>query len=239
MKEHPEAEIFSGHAKMYDELLQEFKFNWTTSSEVELLRRGDSAEIFSRLSNRTLVPTTGTCYRMSLYDRIGGYNAAYRLIEDAPLYLKAARSGIKFHWIDGLDAGRHRAGGLCHSEINYQSATFRRFTEDRIDIFKQEVFPYLDKIFLHDIGPMIRAWYSTRNMYEKTHSSNLFCRILVRLRHSTLPTVLRAWLGAANREITRREELRVCVHFSGIYGKVFCRHYFAVVKRLLGKGTNM
>ena len=188
--------IFSGTALMCGLELNQINGQWSSPAEAALIREGNCRKIFSRLSNRTLIPTTGTCYRMSLLERLGGYDTTYHLIEDAPLYLKAARTGAGFRWINNLIVGRHRAGGVCHKGIDYMDPAFCRYTEDRMRIFRKEVFPYLAQIDPKEFDAMLELWYNSRSRYVKSHGKTSAARGWIYLRYSTLGTIL--WCLAAS-----------------------------------------
>lgn len=202
-----DVEIFSGHAKMYDQLLKTPRYNWTTTAEVNLIRQGDSKKIFSRLSNRTLIPTTGTCYRMKLLDRVGGYDRSYKLIEDAPLYLKAARLGAKFCWIDDFVAARHRAGGMCHSKTDYRSSSFRKYTKDRMRIFKKEVFPYIARLDPIDLDPMLKLWYASRYKYKKSHGIGFVGEWIIHFCNFTFFVITYSIVFSHDMESTFKDKL--------------------------------
>ena len=183
-------DIVSGQVKQCNIDLSETGHNWASSSEVDLIRSGNNANIFSKLSNRTFIPTTGTCYRMSFLESMGGYDRSYRLIEDAPLYLKSARLGARFGWIDDMIIAKHRAGGLLHKKLDYKDKAFRMYIKDRMRIFRYEVFPYIGQIHETDINPMLMLWYLCRTRYELAYSSNFLKRIFMRIRNNTAATVL-------------------------------------------------
>ncbi|MBQ7083600.1 MAG: glycosyltransferase [Oscillospiraceae bacterium] len=219
--------VFSGHVKMCDENLENPRYNWTSGAEVKIIREGDSKRIFSKLSNRTLIPTTGTCYRMSLLERLNGYDTDYCLIEDAPLYLKLARIGAGFCWIDDFVAAKHRDGGTCHSEIDYKKTSYQKYTKDRMRIFKKEVFPYAARVLSIDMEPMLQLWYTSRARYEKSHSDTLLHRILIRLKNTTPFIVALGIFGFSDKGCS--------VKAKGIaYAKIMKRWLKSIPKRYIG-----
>ena len=197
---------------------------WTDVSDVRLIKSGDQKKIFSRLSNKTIIPTTGVFYRMSLLESYGGYDTSYKLIEDTPLYLKAARRNAGFQWVDDIVIARHRDGGVCYSGDNYSSPVFQRFTEDRIRIFQQEVFPYLDRIYPEDISLMLKLWHSSKERYIKSHSAKGLKRVPLRIRLLTLPTMLKKLSTVKKDDFGPKEKglaLRVTrQYFKYLFGRI-------------------
>lgn len=237
MDEAPEyVGAFCGHVKMCDQNLESPRWNWTTSAEKSLIQEEDSRKLFSRLSSRTLIPTTGTCYRMDLLEKMGGYDCSYILIEDAPLYLRLTRNGVVFRWIEGLVAACHRDGGTCHSVVDYKSPTMRKFTADRIRIFKQEVFPYAVIIYPYDMQAMLELWYSSRSRYEKAHSGNIFQRVLLRMRHNTVCVIAYALFLDKKNDFTLREKSYAFARIMKRYLKNAPKRYLTPVGKILKKG---
>ena len=135
---------------------------------INAIKHLDSQELFSRLSHTFTIPTTSTCYRMSLYEKTGPYNDEYFIIEDAPFYLKMARMGIKFHWVEDFIAARHRDGGVSHGNTMKLSESYRKYRYDEITCYKKEILPYKSLILNpDDMKKMNDKWeYLDRSYFE-------------------------------------------------------------------------
>ncbi|MBP7508045.1 MAG: glycosyltransferase [Prolixibacteraceae bacterium] len=53
-----------------------------------------------RLDGRRIISTLGVFASRKLIENIGGFDVKYKLLEDAPLWFKIMKSGIKFHYLD-------------------------------------------------------------------------------------------------------------------------------------------
>ena len=137
-------------------------------SGAKVIRDGTPAELFSRMSHTFTIPTTSTCYRLSLYDRVGPYDTTYYIIEDASFFLRFSRAGIRVHWIDDMIGARHRDGGVSHSQPKKITETYRRYRYDEVLIYEREILPYQDRLLPEDRKKMLEKWECIRRSYEIT-----------------------------------------------------------------------
>lgn len=134
---------------------------------INAIKRLSGDQMFSRLTHTFTIPTTSTAYRMTLYDFLGGYDTDYFIIEDAPLYIRMAREGISFHWIDGLVGARHRDGGISHGNTLNLSEGYRRYRYDEITFFQKEVLPYEERILPDDLKKAHEKWKWIQREYDR------------------------------------------------------------------------
>ena len=134
---------------------------------INAIRNMNSKQMFSRLTHTFTVPTTSACYRMKLYDIVGPYDEDYYIIEDAPLYIKMARMGLRFYWIDDMIGARHRDGGISHGNTLGLSESYRRYRLDEITFFKKEVLPYKKQILPADRVKMQQKWEYVQRSYDQ------------------------------------------------------------------------
>lgn len=163
-----EAYIVSAKIAMCGHELSDIREYFPDDEGVQAIKTMSSQEMFSRLSHTYTIPTTSSCYRMSLYEKVGNYDEGYFIIEDAPLYIKMARLGIEFHWIDDMIAARHRDGGISHGNTNNLSEAYRRYRYDEIILYKTEILPYKDQIFPRDYRKMMNKWKYLDRAYFQT-----------------------------------------------------------------------
>lgn len=165
-----DAYIISAQTAMCGEKLDEVRSYEPSTDGIQAIKNMTPEEMFSRLSHTFTIPTTSTCYRMSLYDLVGPYSEEYFIIEDAPLYLKMARMGLKFHWLDGMIAARHRDGGISHGNSKNTSESYRKYRYDEVLIFKNEILPYQDQLFPNDRRIMLEKWEYLKQAYDSDFS---------------------------------------------------------------------
>lgn len=164
----PKSFIVSARTAMCAHELSDVVELFPDNEGVEAIKNFSPQEMFSRLSHTFTIPTTSTCYRMSLYDIIGDYDESYFIIEDAPLYIRMARLGYKFHWIDDMIAARHRDGGISHGNKINLSEAYRKYRYDEIILYQMEILPYKDLILPNDIDKMMHKWEYLDRAYFQT-----------------------------------------------------------------------
>lgn len=170
-------------------------------SGVKVIRDGTPAELFSRMSHTFTIPTTSTCYRLSLYDRVGPYDTTYYIIEDASFFLRFSRAGIRVHWIDDMVGARHRDGGVSHSEPKKITETYRRYRYDEVLIYEREILPYQDRLLPEDRKKMLEKWEHIKRSYEITFPKTRWHKLKYRLEPKLLK--LAARLKRYSRGLTR------------------------------------
>lgn len=164
------AYVVSAQTAMCGKTLDKIKSYEPNEEGIRAIKELTPEEMFSRLSHTFTIPTTSTCYRMSLYDLVGPYNEEYFIIEDAPLYLKMARMGLKFHWADDFVAAKHRDGGISHGNKKNTSESYRKYRYDEVLIFKNEILPYQDQIGIKDKQIMQKKWEYLKQAYDHDFS---------------------------------------------------------------------
>ncbi len=148
---------------------------------IKAIKNYTPQKMFSRLTHTFTIPTTSTCYRMALYDLVGPYDTDYFIIEDASLYLRISRLGIKIYWIDDMVAARHRDGGVSHSEPKKLSETYRKYRYDEVMIYQKEILPYQDRIHPKDLVQMRRKWEYIQHSYKETFQTSKMQKIRNRI----------------------------------------------------------
>lgn len=171
-----DALCISSKVAMCSEDLDDIVEVYPDSSIVECIRNYTSIQMFSRLCHTFTIPTTSTCYRKTLYEIVGPYDNSYYIIEDAPLYLKMTRMGIKIHWLD-IIAARHRDGGISHGNNLGLSEAFRKYRQDELEVYRKEILPYKNLILDSDIQLMEKKWqylqYAYWRDFERKNYTNL------------------------------------------------------------------
>ena len=224
----------SGQVMMCNLDLSYKGYNWASKLYVDIIRSNDSSLMFSKLSHRSFIPTTGTCYKMSFLNDIGGFDKSYKLIEDVPTFAKAMRKGFRICWIDKVIIARHRDGGLVHKEPNNYDEVYRTYLRDRLFVFKIEFFPYIAQIHESDIEIMLRRWYWYRSSYERAHCSGITKKVLTRIRHNTLAVIIYS-VCIRGENTVRFSSLKAFADLATKHIKLSCQNYRASLVRILKK----
>lgn len=165
--ENKEAYCISGKVAMCGEELVDVMSYEPSAEGINAIKNLNSRQMFSKLSHTFIVPTTSTCYRTSLFEELGEHDEDCFIIEDAPLYIKMARKGYQFGWIDNFVAARHRDGGISHGNTRNKSETYRRYRFDEIVIYAKEILPYKELIYPEDLQLMEAKWKYIEGAYYR------------------------------------------------------------------------
>ena len=175
--------------------LSDVKEYFPDEEGIEIIKNSDSMTLFSRLSHTFTIPTTGTCYRRSLYDKIGPYDEEYFIIEDAPLFIKMARNGIKFHWIEDFIAARHRDGGVSHGNTMKLTEGYKKYRYDEILCYKKEILPYKDLLTAGDLHKMTEKWnYLDRSYFDTFVYPNMSRGERIAYARKNMPFIFKSFL---------------------------------------------
>lgn len=105
------------------------------------LRGETAAELYGRLCMGCILPSTGNLYRWTLLEGLGGFDEAYRLVEDWPTFLKLTRADITPEFCTEVSV-LHRGGGVSWSN----TAQNQIYQKDLIETMRREVLPYLERL---------------------------------------------------------------------------------------------
>lgn len=164
--------IFVGQVGHYDEKMEEKICDSLSEEDIAVLNRGDREELFEHLCMQCFIPAPGVIYNTNHLRKMGGFNEAYQLVEDWPLYLTAVRQGVSFRYID-VTVSKHRSGGISHSKRKRGDRKQDLYYNDLIAIMKNEIVPYKDlltsnknKIMQHVNDALVIAEYKQTIVYE-------------------------------------------------------------------------
>lgn len=160
-----EIKVLSGKIAMCGSELTDIVNYEPQPDRIELLKKGDNDEIFSKLTYDSFIPTTSTCMKLQVLKDTDYYDEGYYIIEDATKYINLINRGIKFGWIDDFVAARHRDGGVSHGNKRNKSESFRRYRYDEIRMFLKEILPYKSKIKKEDYYLFNKKWTYIKNAY--------------------------------------------------------------------------
>ena len=114
-----------------------------TSADEPYLESGQSQVLFSRCARRGIAISCCMAFRKDAFEIVGGIDLSYRFLEDYPIILKLLRNGHMPIYIRKISA-IHSAGGISNSNQRYGIERRKAFYDDKYQLYKKEVEPYMD-----------------------------------------------------------------------------------------------
>lgn len=167
---------------------------WIDKSPIEDIESNTNPyAFFETLCYSCWLPSSGNLYRRSFLEQFGLYDERYYLVEDWPLFLKAARSRHSPRRLDKITIVRKKDGvSNKKAQVNFKYQT------DLIEIMGKEILPYLDllpsevqkKIYRRckDKEQIFQYRFYKKTPFEKMiwfieHPMVIFRRLLERLKN--------------------------------------------------------
>lgn len=192
-KRGPECKILTAPVAVCADSLLEVTQYVPDDQAREFVKKSTPRELFSKLAGTYLIQAGGTCYRTSLFTEIGGFDEDYALMEDAPFFIRLAKLGYDFGWVDATTAIRHRDGGVSHGNSRGHAQILKKYYGDEILFYEKEVIPYKHliekesyKLAMEKYGYAIYHYYS---MFVK-HEQSLLQRLQFMKKHGCLEKVV-------------------------------------------------
>lgn len=139
---------------MYDLKLKKLIQPFLSKEDIKRVKTLTPQKLFAEMSTRCIVPGCGICYKREIFKKYGFFDEKYVLVEDFSYALKLSRLGVRYNYVDIISV-KHRDGGISHGNIIGETQKSKQYELDIINIFKNEVFPYINllnskqkKIFL-------------------------------------------------------------------------------------------
>lgn len=136
-----EAYIVLGTVVMCGDTL-DVVYGETNPETVRLIKETLPEDVWKINIPRFPIPLCTVCYRMSMFDKIGGYDTRYKQMEDWPLMQRISRAGIRLYWLDGPKNLCHRNGGLSQGGERAGKAACKALACDMLLFYKLEIRPY-------------------------------------------------------------------------------------------------
>ena len=117
---------------MFDEKLRKMQKCYMTAEVQRALEKTetDSSDLMRLLITKgACLPSTSTCFRVGFFERFGGFDESYRLVEDFPMHIRLAKEGWIIH-CESFIAIRHRHGGISHGHKNALSKSQIMYLND-------------------------------------------------------------------------------------------------------------
>lgn len=117
--------------------------------------------LYAALCRDCFLPSSGNLYRMEFLRRMGFFDEHFRLVEDWPLFLKAARSGA-LPEVCGVVTVLHRASGVSRDGAG-KNWTYQK---DLIETMEREILPYLELLPEGERAEIKRLCQDKRSIYQ-------------------------------------------------------------------------
>lgn len=159
------ARILTSPSLVYVGDYQNVKYAFPSRHRTCLLMGLPPERLFSVLARANIISAVGTLFHRSFFEA-GGFDEAYRYLDDWPTWLSALRRGERIEVLDtptvyyGLDGVSNRRGTAFRSEL---------LREDLIRCYEKEIFPYQSRL-----SPLTR-WFANYHYGELTGRESAAC----------------------------------------------------------------
>lgn len=100
-------------------------------------------KMFQKMASFSFISGSNTYCTKSFYEISGGYDRAYKYIEDCPFFLKIYRGGGRIEIFDRISI-RYRYGRGISTASNKNNAFREAMYKDRIRYMTREIIPYME-----------------------------------------------------------------------------------------------
>lgn len=118
-------------------------------------------KLYAALCRDCFLPSSGNLYRMEFLRRVGFFDEHFCLVEDWPLFLKAARMGV-LPEICKTPAVLHRASGVSRDRA-WKNQTYQR---DLIETMEREILPNLNFLSVEERSEIKRRCRDKQAIYQ-------------------------------------------------------------------------
>ena len=129
-------------------------------ADIESLPGKTAVVLNEKLCMRCILPSAGNLHRRVLLEELGGFDEAYRLVEDWPTFLKQIRFGVTPEFCAEVSV-------LHHGGVSWSSAVRNRtYQWDLIETMRREILPHLEKLPEKDCFSIRRRCEDKAAIYE-------------------------------------------------------------------------
>ena len=99
---------------------------------------------------------SGSCvvYRLSFLKKMNFYNPIYRLVEDAPFFVRITRCGYKIDERYDIILTKYRDGGISNTSDKHLTKTKIQQRQDLVTLYDVEIEPYMNMFTKSEIAYM-------------------------------------------------------------------------------------
>lgn len=130
-------------------------------TEEEVVWTRTPQKLFAALCRDCFLPSSGNLYRAEFLRRMGFFDEHFRLVEDWPLFLKAARAG-ELPEVCDTPTVLHRACGVSRSWAGKNQV----YQKDLIATMELEIIPYLKTLPTGEQGEIERLCKDKQAIYQ-------------------------------------------------------------------------
>lgn len=170
-------EVVTSQVGMYDERLDVMKGTFTSKSDAAIINSGNSQILFSELCSRCFIAASGTVYKKDVFTKLGILSDKYFIIEDWTTHLRLARNNVTIKFIDKITV-KHRDGGVSHGNSRSSKYVYRKYCEDYVSAFNNEILPYKNEIPTEYMGKILEIY-----SYHVKHLKYLKCEEILESMH--------------------------------------------------------
>ena len=129
--------VITGKTLMFDENMDEVLYSCPSEKDTKLFSTHNNQQLFDIYAQRHFLATGGNLIPRSYWEKCGGYDEEYKLLEDMPFYAKLLARGVPLHYID-TPTLNHRSGGISHGNKRYTPNKSIEYMTDVILAFENE-----------------------------------------------------------------------------------------------------
>ncbi len=118
-------------------------------------------KLYGQLCRDCFLPASGNLYRLEFLRRMGFFDERFRLVEDWPLFLKAARMGA-LPEVCETETVLHRVNGVSRNRAGKN----RTYQKDLIETMEREILPYLSLLPAGEQAEIKRLCRDKRAIYQ-------------------------------------------------------------------------
>ncbi len=158
----------SGQSMMMDENLEK-EYGDFTDVEIATALNGKSAlDQFLVIQRGTFYATGASAFLRNSFFTHEKFDEQYKLIEDWPYFLSQTRKGRKVKFVN-FYALRHRDGGISSAVNIVEGKNAKRYNEDILRIYEQEILPFLKEQPLQKQVEFLAEYDNQRESFRKKH----------------------------------------------------------------------
>jgi GT2 family glycosyltransferase len=131
--------IVTSKRAVYDNCMKEQNMVLPFQTDLKYLMNNQDY-LYRRLCYSNFISGSSTSYSRKLFEKYGGFDESYFLLEDYPYYIKLSRRGEKIYFFDYITI-KYRSGGISNSKKRNE-----KLLNDSLTIIKKEILPYKNQI---------------------------------------------------------------------------------------------
>lgn len=162
------AEFIVAETEMWDHELKKCIGHFMTKDSINRIENYTPMQLFATNAYNVILPAS-FLYRRSILVKVGKLSGQYRLVEDVPTHLRLLAQGVRPYYMSVSPSIKHRDGGISHGNSRQSKLTFLLYYNDLINIYANEVEPYMHLIPESDQKHLRKRFEDRYRAYYKIH----------------------------------------------------------------------